>query len=151
MSNFGNAARGRQMDLTIAYDTKGSAVAGIDRDALIANIQAEVDKFSTQVGAKAVTATQKPAPSGAQGDSSITEWVMKVAADPAMFKTYIQILVFAINELVSAAKTKERGAEKKSSKEADDKPVKISVLGKQILLPATQAVIKALIDSIKDQ
>lgn len=139
------------MDLTIAYDTKGSAVAGIDRDALIANIQAEVDKFSTQVGAKAVTATQKPAPSGAQGDSSITEWVMKVAADPVMLKTYIQILVFAINELVSAAKTKERGAEKKASKEADDKPVKISVLGKQILLPATQAVIKALIDNIKDQ
>lgn len=71
-----------------------------------------------------------------------------------MVKTYIQILVFAINELVSAAKTKERGAEKKASstsKEADDKPVKISILGKQILLPATQAVIKALIDNIKDQ
>ncbi|MEY2536779.1 MAG: hypothetical protein QOG67_519 [Verrucomicrobiota bacterium] len=142
------------MDLTIAYDTKGSAVAGIDRNALIANIQAEVDKFSTQVGTKTVPATQKPAPPGAQGDSSITEWVMKVAADPAMVKTYIQILVFAINELVSAAKTKERGAEKKASstsKEADDKPVKISILGKQILLPATQAVIKALIDNIKDQ
>jgi hypothetical protein len=140
------------VDLTIVFDTKGSAVAGIDRAALIANIQAEIDKFSSQLGTKSVSATQKPAPSGAQGDSSITEWIMKIAADPAMVKAYVQILVFAINELVSAAKTKERGAERPSSKkEVDDKPVKITILSKQILLPATQAAIKAVIDSIKDQ
>jgi hypothetical protein len=140
------------MDLAIVFDTKGSSVAGIDRDALIANIQAEVDKFSSKLGAKPVSATKKPAPSGAQGDASITEWIMKVAADPAMVKAYAQILIFAINQLVSAAKAKEKGAEKTSGKkEADDKPVKIKLFDKQILLPATQAAIKAVLDSIKDQ
>ena len=142
------------MELSVVFDTKGSAVAGIDKAALISNIQAEVDKFSAQLGAKTVLGHQKAAPAGAQGDSSATEWIMKIAADPAMARTYIQIFVFAINTLVSAAKTKEKGAEKKSpskSNEKEDKLIKVIVLGKEILLPATQAAIKAVFDSIKDQ
>ncbi|WP_456854389.1 hypothetical protein [Bradyrhizobium sp. USDA 4501] len=74
----------------MVLDTKESATAGIDRATLISNTQAEVDKFSTQLGVKAVPAHQKPAPAGAQGDASVTEWVMKIATDPAMVKAYVQ-------------------------------------------------------------
>jgi hypothetical protein len=143
------------MDIEIVFDTNGSAVAGVDRHVLVADIQAELDKLASQAGAKPIQPTRQLPPEGAQGDFASLHWLLHMATDPAMAKVYAQGLVFAINSLLAAAKSKENGDTGSAGKPANPSQapaekllVNISLLGKEIALPATTAVIKAILDQI---
>lgn len=133
-------------------DTGGSATAGVDRDALVANIQAELDKLASTAGAKAPKPKERPAPPGAQGDLSALHWIIDIATDPAMAKAYATALVYAINEIIAAATSKQSGEKPGPNEEIarEEKPaVKIKFLGKEVALPVAVNVIKKILESIQ--
>jgi hypothetical protein len=135
------------MNVTVSLNTGGSATAGVDRQALVDNIQAEVEKLASAAGAAPPSTTHTDAPAGAQGDIFSVHWLLHLAENPNMIKVYVNGLVFALNSLASAARRTDNPV-----KNADDKSnhplVKIDVLGKEFLLPASVAVIQSIIDSI---
>lgn len=144
------------MEITVVLDTAGAATAGIDRDALIADIQAELNKLTSKVGTEPAKPVSKAAPSGAQGDLSIIQWLIDVATDPEMAKVYARALIFAVNEILAAAKSKERSDDESSGEastpetDEDKSSVRINVLGKAIALPAATSAIKAFLDQLGD-
>ncbi|RTM00950.1 MAG: hypothetical protein EKK31_22155 [Hyphomicrobiales bacterium] len=140
------------MKIEVTMDTGGSAAAGVDRDALVTNIQAELDKLAVTTGTKAPKPKERPAPPGAQGDLSALHWIIDIATDPAMAKAYASALIYAINEIVAAATSKQSGEKPTQSGDAEggEKPtVKIKFLGKEVALPIAASVIKKILESIQ--
>ena len=134
------------MDVVVSLNTGGSATAGVDRQAIVDNIQAELGKLSSASGAKAPVSTEIDAPAGAQGDVFSVHWVLHLAQNPNMIKIYINGLVFAINSIASSAKKRE--VSENEDKKDESALVKIEVLGKEFLLPASVAVIQSILDTI---
>jgi len=139
------------MEVQVAFDTSGAATAGVDRDILIADLQAELDKLAAHAGAQAPNPDKSPPPDGAQGDAAIIHWLLHVAADPAMAKVYAQGLISAINSILTAAQNRETGSSPPGEGQESapkPKPVNIKVLGQEIALPVATAVIKAFLDQL---
>jgi len=135
------------VDVKVTLNTEGSAIPGLDRDALAANIRAELQKLAEESGSPSVSEMTEPAPSGAQGDLFTIHWLLHLAREPGMIKLYIKGIVFAVNTLVTASKkTEDKGAEESNNKKANI--VRLDVLGKEFLLPATTAAIQSILDSI---
>lgn len=152
------------MQINVIFETYGTAVAGVNKEALTANLQAELDKFAASVGAEPPKAKTKAAPPGAQGDFSAVQWLIDMASDPAMSKAYVKALIFAINALLQAAGAKEAKPEpppkrgkrasksaKKSTETEDEPAVRIAILGKEIALPAATSAINALLKQLGDE
>ncbi|ESX00684.1 hypothetical protein X769_22580 [Mesorhizobium sp. LSJC268A00] len=139
------------MEIKIVLDTGGAAAAGVDRDALIANIQAELDKITSDAGATPVKPKKKAPPGGAQGDLAAIQWLVDIATNPAMAKLYAQGLIMAINAILKVAKSKEAEGKKTADPSTEKAPVQISVSGEKIALPAATSVIKAILDKIGDE
>ena len=145
------------MQIRITLDTGGAAIAGVDRDELVADIQAEVDKLAGEVGTETAKPDYEAAPRDAQGDISVIQWLIEVATDPEMAKFYARALILSINAILSAAKSKETKDNKKGSKgpkpdDANDRSiVRISVLGKEFMLPATTSAIKSILNNLGDE
>ncbi|WP_027053650.1 hypothetical protein [Mesorhizobium erdmanii] len=140
------------MKIEVILDTGGSATAGVDRDAFVANIQAELDKLAAAAGTKAPKPKERPAPPGAQGDLSALQWIIDIATDPAMAKTYASALIYGINQIIAAATSKQSGEKRAQKGEAsgEEKPiVKIKFLGKELALPVATSVIKKILESIE--
>ncbi len=140
------------MEVRVAFDTSGAAAAGVDRDSLIADLQAELDKLATRADAPTPKPDKSPPPEGAQGDAAIIHWLLHVAADPAMAKVYAQGLLTAINSILTAAQSRE--TESSASSEGQEpapkpKPVTIKLLGQEIALPVATAMIKAFLDQLQ--
>jgi hypothetical protein len=138
------------MQIKVVLDSGGAAVAGVDRDALIGNIQAELDKLTANAGMEPAKPIKKAAPKSAQGDVAIIQWLIDVATNPAMAKVYAQALVFALNEILRATKQKDVPRSKSTSKTPPrgEFSVRITVLGKQIALPAATSAIKGILDKL---
>lgn len=138
----------KNLHIKVVLDTQGAAPPGVNRDALIEDIQAELDKIAKKESASLPKPTLKPAPPGAQGDLPTIQWVLDLLTDPAMAKTYATILIHTINELLRAAGSKNsrpgdmlsKTQEKRQQK--TDKWVRITILGKEIALPAATALIE---------
>lgn len=145
------------MEIEFVLETDGAAVAGIDRVALVADIQAELDKFVLTAGAPPAEPTPRTAPAGAQGDWTAIHWLLHVAAEPSMAKVYAQGLIFAINTILEAAKSKETKGSEASRKETTSaslpgKPsVTVKMIGKEIALPATTIAIRLMLDQLGNQ
>ena len=145
------------MQIQLVLDT-GGAPAGINREALIADIQAEIDKLTAATGAAAAKPAHQPVPKGAQGDVAIIHWLVKLATNPAMSATYARALIFALNTILQAAKSKKsapKADDKKASAEgtsaADEKPrLAIKFPVGELILPATTAAIKLILDKLSD-
>src|SRR4051812_7593005 len=105
------------MKITVLLDTRGAAAAGVDHDALVSDIQAELDKLTASAGAGAIKPVHQPPPKGAQGDVSAIQWLIDIATDPAMAKAYAQALIYAINTILQAAKSKQAPQEQKRPKD----------------------------------
>ncbi|MEO1526571.1 MAG: hypothetical protein AAFX06_14135 [Planctomycetota bacterium] len=124
---------------------------GVDIAALVDNIDAEVQKFSSELGAES-SQKKTPAPAGAQGDFGLVEWIIDAITDPDLARTYGTTLVFAINQLLNAVGKKDQQP-KEAKEEQDDEPTeeppaKIKMFGKEIALPATTHVIKKFLESL---
>lgn len=140
------------MKFEVTMDTGGSAVAGVDREALIANIQAELDKLAAAAGTSSPEPKQQPAPAGAQGDLSALQWIIDVATDPVMAKAYATGLIYGVNQIITAATSKKSGDNPPAGQgqETEEKPmVKIKFLGKEVALPVATSVIKRILESIE--
>jgi hypothetical protein len=135
------------MNVTVSLNTGGSATAGVDRQALVDNIQAEVEKLASASGAAAPSTTYTEAPAGAQGDIFSVHWLLHLAQTPNMIKVYINGLVFALNSIASSARRPD-ASDKNGDEKANPPLVKVDVLGKEFLLPASVAVIQSILDSI---
>jgi hypothetical protein len=137
------------MKISVSLDTNGAAAAGVDRDALIANLQAEMDKLADAANAARPEPDKQPPPAGAQGDAAIVQWIIEVATDPAMAKLYAQGLLMALNSIIGAAKKKEVPAEVGDESQSTAKrPVKVTLSGKEIGLPVTTAIIKTFLEDL---
>lgn len=140
------------MKIDVLFDTLGAAPAGIDREAVIANIQAEVDKLTE--AAKSAPASKKMVapPEGAQGDLSGVQWLIDIATDPEMAKIYAKGLIFALNAILASSYIGKSSDTKAEGEKDSAKPVKVTVkdknLVKEIILPAATAVIKEFLDSL---
>lgn len=139
------------MEIKVLLDTGGAAAAGVDRNALIENIQAELDKVTADAGAVPVKPRKKAPPEGAQGDLAAIQWIIDIATNPAMAKAYAYGVIMAINAIVKAMKSKESGDQKGTDKGPEKGPVKISVHGKNIVLPAVTSTIKSFLEKIGDE
>ncbi len=140
------------MEIQVAFDTSGAAAAGVDRESLIADLQAELDKLAARAEAPTPKPDKKPPPEGAQGDAAIIHWLLHVAADPAMAKVYAQGLLMAINSILTAAQNRETESSPPSGDQEPakkPKPVTVKLLGQQIALPVATAVIKAFLDQLQ--
>jgi hypothetical protein len=157
------------MRIEVVFDSGGAAVAGVNQQALIADIQAELDKLAEQAKAEPARPLRKPPPAGAQGDWSSFQWVMDIVTDPAMSQAYARALISAINTILQAAKSKESKADKRSEKTSPakskkskaagmrkgkpsastpDAPVRITVQDKEFLLPVATDAIKVILKKI---
>jgi len=115
---------------------------GANVDDLAADLQAEANGFADHVDASQPQINRTSAPKGAQGDFELIQFVIEVAKEPAAIKAGINALIYGANEISSA---------KSRSKEADEeatKSVRMKLLGKEIALPASVAVIKQFIEEI---
>jgi hypothetical protein len=131
------------MSIEISFDTS-SAVEGVDQSALIEDIEAEIRKLAKSSNAK-LTRNDTPAPSGAQGELQLIEWILELAKDPKMAVLYAKGIIFAINQIIEAVSPKDE------SKEQQKKQTTIKVLGKKISLPATTIAIQEFLKSLGDE
>lgn len=139
------------MEIKVVLNTGGDAAPGLDRDALVADIQAELDKAAEAASSPPAKLKKTPAPEGAQGDFSAFQWILDIAADPAMAKLYARGIIMAINALLMAARSKEPGSKDSTDNTAEKPTVEISVLGKKIALPVATSVIKTILDKLGDE
>lgn len=118
--------------------------------ALIADLQAELDKLAVAANVASPKPDKTAPPDGAQGDAALIHWLIQFAANPAMARVYAQGLVMAINAIVSAMKPNTDspvgtpGGNEKGSKG----PVRIAISGKEIILPVATSAIKAFLDTL---
>jgi len=135
------------MDIKLTLDTHGSAASGIDRGALVSNIQAEIQKLADAAAIAVPPAQGEKPPAGAQGDPTIWHWVLHFAEQPQMLKLYAQGLISGVNSIIEAAKGKSV-----SSSTEDPQPLgaRLEILGKEILIPATTAAIKTFLDALNE-
>ena len=142
------------MEVELILDRGAAAKAGIDYGALEQNLQAEIDKLVVRDGVTSNAPERTPAPADAQGDHTLVQWLLHIAAEPTMAKTYANGLVFALNEIVGAVRS--RGSSEGSSlggASANDVPpaslrVRLAKLGKEITLPTTTAAIQAFLENL---
>jgi hypothetical protein len=155
--NSTQQGNGELMQMQLELDT-GGAPAGNNRQALVADVQAEIDKLAAAAGATTAKPAHQPVPKGAQGDVAVIHWLVKLATNPSMSVTYAKALIFALNTILQAAKSKKavsKAEDKKPSAEAanmpEEKPrltIKFSV--GDLVLPATTAAIKIILDKLGD-
>lgn len=131
------------MELQIELDSQGVAARGVDMRALRENIQAELDKIAVSAKVTKPVAAEVAPPAGAQGDLAVIHWLLHLAGEPGMIKIYAKAAVFGINELVRVARrsTEDKGDEKQTKLQ-----VRIKGLAKELILPATEAVIQGALD-----
>lgn len=109
---------------------------------LEADLQAEANGFADHVDASKPQAIRKPAPKDAQSEFELIQFIIEVAKEPAAIKAGINALIYGANEISSAkSKSNEEDEEEKKS-------VRMKLLGKEIMLPASVAVIKQFIEEI---
>lgn len=140
------------MDLRISVQNIALAEEGIDREKVLSNIEAEVSKLANQLGVKPKP-IKKPAPSGAQGEFELIEWLFKLAQDPKMAVIYAKGLIFAVNQILEVWQSKRKpDAEEQKEKSGKSKKgktlVKISVFNKTIALPAATIAIQDFLKSL---
>lgn len=137
--------------VSVTLDTGGVAPAGIDYGALVADIEAELEKLGEQVQAKP-SRRATAAPAGAQGGFESIQWLLDLATDPKMAAVYARTLIFAVNQILEAANSKKKDKKAKSTADEPEKPpVKIKVLGKEIMLPATVVAIQEFLKTLGDE
>jgi hypothetical protein len=137
------------MQIRLAFDTNGAAVAGVDHNALVADLQAELDKLARAANVASPTPDKQSPPQGAQGDAAVIHWILEIASDPVMAKVYAQGLLMAINSILNASKRREAETGP-SDAPPPDKAVKVEVLGKEIGLPVGTAAIKTFLEHLQD-
>jgi hypothetical protein len=130
--------------------TCSDAHAGVDQQALIADVQAEVKKLEPYL-----TETPKqvslPPPRDAQGGLQVIQWLLHVASDPKMAVVYARAFIFAINKILEsrtekiATGQKGKGLQKKKR----PTPITIKALGKELVLPTTSALIEEFLKSLQ--
>ena len=129
------------MSIELSLETS-RAVAGVDQEALIASVRAEIEKLERHARSsnETVEVTEKrvPPPPGAQGVDMLVQWLVELAQNPAMAKVYAKILVFSINEILLLAK---RAAGKTAGDDAPGVGARLKVLGKDVMLPTSEAAI----------
>ncbi len=130
------------MKIQIVLDRNGAATQGIDQEALLEDIKAEIGKFQAKTGASVEKKETDP-PDGAQGDLTLWQWVIDFAKEPAMAKTYAGLILVALNSLTTAAKTQD-----KSNKQMKTKPLRVTIKGKEIFLPALAEAIRQFLESL---
>ena len=143
-------SRGANVDIQVVLDTQGAAVAGVDRGALIADLQAELDKLAAAANVASPKPDKASPPEGAQGDAALIHWLIDFATNPAMARVYAQGLIMAINAIVSAVKPNtDNSVDGPGGNEKGPKvPVRITISGKEIVLPVATSAIKAFLDSL---
>lgn len=130
--------------MKIEIDILGGVTAqqGANLADLEADLQAEAESFASHVGVPEPDTKRKPAPQGAQGEVELIQFLIEVAKEPMAIKAAISALIYGANEIASAkSKSSEEDIEEK-------KAVRIKLLGKEIALPASVAVIKQFIEEI---
>lgn len=144
------------MEIRITLDSGGAAEAGIDRSALIDNIQAEVDKLASSAGADALTRTDHPPPEDAQGDLAIIEWLIDVASDPAMAKFYARSFILAVNSVLQAAKSRQPASSQKPKDEKENKDtnngtsISVKIIDKEFTLPLATSIVKKILEELEE-
>jgi hypothetical protein len=134
-----------ETDIEIELNTGGAAATDLDLTALREDIQAELNKLAAQLGESAPEPKRVPPPKGAQGMDMVLHWLMHVATEPAMAKTYARLLIFALNEIAAAARK-----ETQPSQRANDESfvIRVKALGKDIALPTAAAAIQAALEDV---
>jgi hypothetical protein len=136
------------MDITVILDTGGKSIEGLDKGALQADIEAEIQEFALRTNAKPPHRRTVSAPPGAQGEDQLIHWLVEVLKEPAMIGVYARTLVFALNELASSV-SKIRNKSKPTpggTEHAQPFAVRVSILGREILLPAATAMVKQFLE-----
>jgi hypothetical protein len=130
------------MQIVVELNGITAAEKGVQIEDILKDLEAEISGFVRHVGAENFEQSKKPAPQGAQGEFELLQFVIEIAKEPTAIKAAISALVYAVNEIISA-----KG---KSSEDdlAAKKVSKLKILGKEIALPASIAVIKQFIEDI---
>ena len=142
------------MNISVVIEGSQLAAPGIDPIAVVEDIEAEVTKLATKINVTP-DRTEKAAPTGAQGEFELIEWVVKIAQEPSMAKFYIKALIFAINQILEACRSNQKANQNDEDTSEDQlggKPlVRIKVLGRSLSLPAATLVIQEFLKSLGDE
>lgn len=134
------------MKFEIRIETGGSAPKGVSISDIEQDIQAQLDRLSSQVGVDRPQEERQAAPKDAQGIDQIIAWTLDLAQDPKMAKAYASATIFAINQIL-----KSRDVSEVTNQEEGDRRglgAKVRVLGKELRLPVATAVIGKLLEDI---
>jgi hypothetical protein len=140
------------MNIKVSLQGNAFTSAGIDRTAAVSDIEAEINKLAKTLSVKP-RRKETPAPDGAQGELEIIEWIIKVAKDPKMAALYAKALIFAVNQIIEAWQSRKHERSDTHDDEADKKvkpPVKVTLSGKSIALPATTVAIQKFLKSLEN-
>lgn len=134
------------MEIELEVDGLIAASEMYDLDELVDDLDVEFTAFCDSVCENRPTQEKTPPPEGAMGEFEVLRFLLETAKEPAAIKAAISTFVFAINEISNA----------KSGVQVDDpkerKSVKLKIVGREILLPASIAVIKQFIEeAFKDE
>lgn len=132
------------MRVEVFLEHNGNIPADVDWQQLKANIQQNVDSFSKGTEGT-VTKKTVPAPDTAQGEDLIIHWLIEVAKDPKMAPVYYKMFCFGVNELISLANKKKDG-----DKGKDGITTRLTILGKEIHLPAAVTAIEEFLKTLGD-
>ncbi len=132
--------------------TCSDAHAGVDQQALIDDVQAEVEKLEPYLTEKSKQVSLPP-PRDAQGGVQVIQWLLHLASDPKMAIVYARAFIFAINKILEsrtekvATTQKGKGVQKKKR----PTPITIKALGKELILPAAAVLIEEFLKSLQSK
>lgn len=129
----------------------GSIPHGIDYQALIDDIQSEIDKLDSVTDIQYEKIFHKP-PEGAQGDIPGIEWLLDFLTDPDKAKFYARTLIYTLNQIITSLVNNE-GSEDNRPKTKVKKSKKIEMtikfFGKELVLPTLTDNIEDFLDSLE--
>lgn len=139
------------VDIQLSF-TYSEAHAGVDQEALLADLEAEVAKVEPYLGKKPKQVSLA-APQEAQGEVHIIQWLLDFASDPKNSILYARLFLFAVNKILES-RTKKVVADKHGKAAKEEKrptPVTVKALGKELALPTATRVIEEFLKHLHSQ
>ena len=141
--------------IEVIFNHGGEVPPGVNLKSIEEDIAAELARFVEAAGEGEVSVSKKRPSGKQQGVELAIEWLIELAKEPGAIVVYAKTLLYALNK-ISRKLQKQNSEPKKedvenSAEQNEKKEISLKLLGKEIALPASTAVIKQFIESLSGE